>query len=252
MLTDRQETLIEQSAPKVSEHFDAIAQRLYDILFERYPEIRPLFNESHMEAGTQQHALAGAVLAYVQWRKQPGAVRQKLAVTVDKHVALDIQPGHYPLVGECLLAAVGEQLGDDLSDDIAAAWQALYDELAALMIGLENDAKQTFAERSGGWRAWRAFDIAERRAESDDVVSFVFAPQDGQPVGDYRPGQFIGLRVVIDGEPVYRQYSLSATPNGRTYRLSIKHEPDGRVSGHLHEQSGLYRLRVARTLSAQS
>lgn len=42
--------------------------------------------------------------------------------------------------------------------------------------------------------------------------------------------------MTIDGEPVHRHYSLSATPNGRAYRVSIKRENDGRVSRYFHDQ----------------
>jgi nitric oxide dioxygenase len=44
----------------------------------------------------------------------------------------------------------------------------------------------------------------------------------------------IGLRLTIDGEEVRRNYSLSAAPNGHEYRISVKREPNGKVSNHLH------------------
>ena len=36
---------------------------------------------------------------------------------VNKHVALQIQPEHYPIVGSCLLRAIREVLGADIATD---------------------------------------------------------------------------------------------------------------------------------------
>lgn len=41
--------------------------------------------------------------------------------------------------------------------------------------------------------------------------------------------------MTINGKLVYRHYSLSDTPNGRSYRISIKREEQGRVSRHFHD-----------------
>ena len=53
---------------------------------------------------------------------------------------------------------------------------------------------------------------------------------------DFQPGQYIGLRLVIDGQEIRRNYSLSAAPNGRTYRISVKRETGGLASAHLHDR----------------
>jgi NAD(P)H-flavin reductase len=54
MLTPAQEALIAATAPTVAEHLDAITRRFYPLMFERYPEVKPLFNEAHPE---QLHAV---------------------------------------------------------------------------------------------------------------------------------------------------------------------------------------------------
>ena len=68
-------------------------------------------------------------------------------------------------------------------------------------------------------------------------------PVDGQPVADAEPGQYIGLRLAVDEAIVHRHYSLSGSPNGRSYRISVKQEPGGLVSNFLHQQ-----MRVGDTL----
>lgn len=235
MLTQDQEALIAATAPVVADHLDAITQRFYPLLFERYPQVKPLFNQAHQQDGGQPRALAAAVLAYVQLRHDREKVRETLATVVDKHVSLDIQPEHYPLVGECLMAAIGEVLGDAVTPEIAAAWEGVYEELAGLLIELEAHRYHEFERRPGGWRGPREFRIADTRQESAVIRSFVLEPVDGGPVADHAPGQYIGVRLTLDGEPLYRHYTLSALPDGQRYRISVKREPQGRASRHLHD-----------------
>lgn len=235
MLTRAQEGIIDATAPVVAEHLTAITQRFYPLMFERYPEVEPLFNQAHQANGGQPRALAGAVLAYVQLRKEPARARRTLETVVNKHVSLNIQPDQYPIVGECLMAAIGDVLGEAVTEEVADAWGALYQELADLLIDLESQRYREFAESPGGWRGTRSFRIADTRQESAVIRSFILEPEDGRPVAAFQPGQFIGVRLMIDGKPVYRHYSLSAYPNGRSYRISIKREADGVVSRHFHE-----------------
>lgn len=235
MLTNKQEGIIEATAPVVAEHLTTITQHFYPLMFERYPEVAPLFNQAHQANGGQPRALANSVLAYVQLRKEPAKARHALETVVNKHVSLNIQPDQYPIVGECLMAAIGDVLGEAVTEEVADAWGALYQELADLLIDLEGQRYREFADSPGGWRGVRAFRIADIRQESAVIRSFLLEPEDGQPVADFRPGQFIGVRLMIDGQPVYRHYSLSAFPNGRSYRISIKREADGLVSRHFHD-----------------
>ncbi|MBQ0818699.1 nitric oxide dioxygenase, partial [Microvirga sp. HBU67558] len=37
--------------------------------------------------------------------------------------------------------------------------------------------------------------------------------------------------------PLKRNYSISSAPNGETYRISVKREPEGIASTWLHEQT---------------
>lgn len=235
MLTPEQERLIEATAPVVAEHLDAITQRFYPLMFARYPEVRPLFNQAHQRDGGQPKALARSVLAYVGLRHDVQQARGALASVVGKHVSLGIQPDQYPIVGECLMAAIGEVLGEAVTPEIATAWSAVYEELANLLIELEDQRYREFASRPGGWRGTRTFRVAAIRQESKVIRSFVLEPVDGGPVAEHAPGQYIGVKLTIDGQPVYRHYSLSDLHNGRHYRISIKREPEGYVSRHFHD-----------------
>jgi nitric oxide dioxygenase len=72
-------------------------------------------------------------------------------------------------------------------------------------------------------------------AESSEITSFTLVPVDGGAVLAHQPGQYLGLRLTVDGQEVRRNYSLSQMANGRSLRISVKRESGGVVSNHLHD-----------------
>ena len=48
-------------------------------------------------------------------------------------------PEHYPLVGECLLVAIKEVLGEAASDEVIEAWGKAYGEIAEFYIKVEEE-----------------------------------------------------------------------------------------------------------------
>lgn len=84
--------------------------------------------------------------------------------------------------------------------------------------------------------SFRRFRVADVRPESADVLSFQLVPARGKTVAEHQPGQFISLRAQLPGkERQIRSYSLSSACCDNGYRISVKRERGGRVSGHLHE-----------------
>ena len=83
----------------------------------------------------------------------------------------------------------------------------------------------------------RSLRLVEKRPESADVTSFVFEARDGGPLPPFDAGQHLPLELNVTGveEPVGRTYSLSGDPAAPRYRISVKREPKGLVSRHLHD-----------------
>jgi len=83
----------------------------------------------------------------------------------------------------------------------------------------------------------RSLRLVEKHRESDDVTSFVFEARDGGPLPSFEAGQHLPIELSVPGfeEPVRRTYSLSGAPSGERYRISVKHEPKGLASRHLHD-----------------
>ncbi|MEK1939496.1 MAG: NO-inducible flavohemoprotein [Pseudomonas sp.] len=237
MLTAPQTALIKATVPLLESGGEALTSHFYDTMLRDYPQVRPLFNQTHQASGAQARALANAVLMYAKFIDRLETLGPLVGQIVNKHVALQILPEHYPIVGSCLLQAIREVLGAEVAtDEVIDAWGAAYQQLANLLMGIEETMYSESEQAEGGWRGGRQFRLARKMVESEEITSFYFVPADGGALMGFAPGQYIGLRLTIDGDDLRRNYSLSAAPNGREYRISVKREKGGRVSGYLHEQ----------------
>lgn len=237
MLTSAQIDIIKATAPVVGAHARDITECFYPLMFERYPTVAELFNQTHQQKGTQRQALANALVAYATHIDKLEALGDAVGLIAHKHVSLNILPEHYPIVGECLMEAIGQILGDAVTPEIADAWGAAYQQLADILIGVEEQLYSTHAQRRGGWRGERQFVIERIEPESEVISSFYLMPVEGERVIDFEPGQYIGLIVNVDGKSVRRNYSLSDAPGKPGLRISVKKELDGEVSGFLHNQA---------------
>lgn len=232
--------IVEVTAPAVAANIDLIVATMYRNLLAD-PKIRVLFNMTHQEGVSPQHkALATALVAYATHIRSPEVLQAGLERIAQKHAGLQILPEHYPYVAEALLKAVKEVLGDAATDAVLNAWGAAYWHLANILIGREEEIYSSAEGATGGWRGWRVFEIADKQPEADGIISFTLRPADGGPVLAHRPGQYLSFRIVLpDGEEVRRNYSISSAPNGRDYRITVKREANGKVSGWLHDDAAI-------------
>ncbi|WNG30470.1 NO-inducible flavohemoprotein [Cystobacter fuscus] len=237
MLTDTQRAIIKATVPLLESGGEALTSHFYRLMLSEYPQVRPMFNQVHQDSGAQPRALAHAVLMYARHIEQLDKLGGLVSRIINKHVALRVQPEHYPIVGTCLLRAIREVLGAQVAtDEVVAAWAAAYQQLADLLIASEAGIYDAQAQTPGGWRGGRAFRVARKVKESAEITSFYLEPADGGPLMDFVPGQYIGMRLVVDGVEMRRNYSLSAAPNGKDYRISVKREPGGKASPYLHDR----------------
>lgn len=236
MLNAEQRAIIKATVPLLESGGEALTTHFYKMMLSEYPEVRPLFNQAHQASGDQPRALANGVLMYARHIDQLEQLGGLVGQIINKHVALQILPEHYPIVGSCLLRAIEEVLGKEIATpEVIAAWAAAYGQLADILIGAEENLYKQKEEAVGGWRGTREFRLVRREQESSEIVSFYFAPVDGKPVLKAEPGQYIGLKLEIDGQEQRRNYSLSALCDGEQYRISVKREAGGKVSNYLHD-----------------
>ena len=78
--------------------------------------------------------------AIVEHLDEPGAVSAKVRALGARHAGYGVQPRHYALVEDALVAALGEQLGERFDAATEAAWREAYAALASGMLDGELEA----------------------------------------------------------------------------------------------------------------
>ncbi|MCA9608317.1 MAG: flavohemoprotein [Myxococcales bacterium] len=125
-------TALRGSFTAVAPKADALATTFYATLFERYPEVRPLF--AHTDLGEQKKKLIAAISLVVASLEKPDALTGALKVLGAKHVGYGAEPGHYAAVGECLLHALAVTAGDVWTDELNTAWADAYGAITSIML----------------------------------------------------------------------------------------------------------------------
>ena len=242
MLSVETKAIIKSTVPVLEEHGTAITTVFHKNLFEAHPELLNIFNHANQKKGRQQAALANTVYAAAVHIDNLEAILPAVVQIANKHVSLGIKPEHYPIVGEYLLKAIKEVLGDAATDDIINAWAEAYGVIADAFIGVEQGMYDKMESQENGWKFFKDFTVARKEKESDNITSFYLKPADGSNVPTYEPGQYISVRLAIPGEQYLfnRQYSLSQAAQQDEFRISVKrdadNDPNGRVSVYLHDE----------------
>lgn len=243
MLSQQIIAIVKSTAPILDEHAETLTRHFYKRMFAHNPEVTPFFNPAHQESGAQQKALAGAICAYASNIDNLDVLGGAVELIAQKHVSLMIRPEHYPIVGSNLLASIREVLGEGATDDVINAWAEAYGFLADILIAREAQIYKNHAEMPNGWEGFSNFRVLRKEKESESVTSFYLVPADGGSVPDFKPGQYITVRVPTPcGHTTMRNYSLSDIPGENHFRISVKREnaakaetPKGFVSNYLHD-----------------
>lgn len=242
MLDQRTIEIIKSTVPVLEKHGESITTRFYQLMFGNHPELLNIFNHANQKQGRQQKALAGTVYAAAQYIDNLEAILPVVKQIAHKHRSLGIKAEHYPIVGKHLLLAIKDVLGDAATDEIINAWAEAYGVIADVFISVEDKMYEEASNQQGGWDGFRSFVVERKVQESDVITSFYLKPTDNNQIAHFLPGQYISIKLEIDGDEFthIRQYSLSDSPGKDYYRISVKREagtanPDGMVSNYLHD-----------------
>ena len=115
--------------------------------------------------------------------------------------------------------------------------------IPALSPGWQQSFRDLLAEDDGhsaqagapAWAGFRPLRVTKVVPESATVSSVYLTAGDASPLPPARAGQYLTLRVDGAGQPApVRSYSLSSAPGAGAYRISVKRESHGLVSGYLN------------------
>lgn len=241
MLSTKTIEIVKSTAPILETRGKEITTTFYRNLFVKHPELLNIFNHANQQKGRQQTALANTVTAAAHYIDRLEILLPAVKQIAHKHRSLAIKPEHYPIVGENLLEAIKEVLGEAATEEIIEAWAEAYAAIADVFIAVEKEMYEEVQEAAGGWADYKEFIVIDKVRESGNITSILLQPADGQALPEFKPGQYMTVRISIPGEQylMNRQYSLTCSPNKKYYRISVKKElpgstPDGKVSNFLH------------------
>lgn len=118
-ITARQITLVQDSFARVAPIADQAAEIFYNKLFEYDPSLRKLFKGDMSEQGRKLMATLGVAVKSLTDLNSLVPVLQKLA---DRHIDYGVKAEDYTPVGNALLYALKQGLGDEFSPDVREAW----------------------------------------------------------------------------------------------------------------------------------
>jgi ferredoxin-NADP reductase/MOSC domain-containing protein YiiM len=119
---------------------------------------------------------------------------------------------------------------------LSPGWRGSFEELLAEQTAGAHAADATAQppQAAPAWPGFRPLRVTSVVQETATVTSVYLASADGAPLPAAPAGQYLTLRVTGAGTPApIRSYSLSAAPEADHYRISVKREPHGTVSGFL-------------------
>ncbi|CAG7603677.1 Flavohemoprotein [Paenibacillus solanacearum] len=245
MLRESTIQIIKSTVPVLELHGTEITKRFYHLLFTNHPQLLNVFNHANQKQGRQPEALANAIYAAALHIDKLESILPVVKQIAHKHRSLGIQAEQYPIVGNTLLTAIKDVLGDAATEPILAAWAEAYGVIADVFISVEAEMYDEAERQQGGWKGFRMFRVDRKQKESEVITSFYLVPVDGGAIADFEPGQYVSVKPEIPGETYthIRQYSLSDAPGKPYYRISVKREdaldgrPEGKVSSYLHRHT---------------
>ncbi len=141
-VTQKTIDIVKSTAPVIKQHGQKITTRMYEIMFDTHPEVKAQFDMSAQANGTQPAKLATAVYSYATHIDDLESLKAMVDRIAHRHVQTHVLPEQYPIVGECLLQAIKDVLGEAATEEVMTAWGKAYQVLAEVFINREQQIYQ--------------------------------------------------------------------------------------------------------------
>lgn len=130
-----------------------MGMRFYERLFEKYPQVRPLFHTPPEEQHKKLMASVGAIVASAQ---NPSELLPYLHAMGIRHLKYGTENGHYAAVGENLVAVLSEHLSveGEWTSEMQETWEAALKLVSDIMIqAADNPESFTDELKKSGYEA---------------------------------------------------------------------------------------------------
>ncbi|MFD8798266.1 globin domain-containing protein [Streptomyces atroolivaceus] len=231
-LTDREISLVRTSLAVVAPQASEMTVYFYAILFARYPEVRGLFPDN---MDVQRDRLLRGLLRIIDLVDDVDNLVQFCSRLGRDHRKFGALEGHYPAVGDCLVASLARYAGTAWNSEVAAAWTRAYTIAAQVMIAAAEDDTRL---RPASWdaqiirREYRGHDIAEITVQTDLPYPYV-------------AGQYVSMETPWYPR-TWRHYSPAHLPRtDHTLTFHVRAVRHGQVSNALvHHAAPGHRVRL--------
>ena len=123
-------TILRDSFDLIIDRRPDLTLRFYEILFERYPALAPMFRRDRT---AQAKMLAGALAAVLDHLEDAAWLQTTLARLGAKHVEYGVTSAMYDQVGEALLATLAEAAAEDWTPAVERQWMLAFAAIASMM-----------------------------------------------------------------------------------------------------------------------
>ncbi|MFT5368511.1 MAG: methyl-accepting chemotaxis protein [Candidatus Latescibacterota bacterium] len=124
--------ILESSFAALAPQAEALVARFYEVLFEKFPAVKPMFTETDIEK--QQKKLLDSLVLVVNNLRNPDKLVPALQALGKKHQNYGAVAEHYGAVAEVLVEVMAEFAGDLWSDEVEAAWSDALQLVANVML----------------------------------------------------------------------------------------------------------------------
>jgi hemoglobin-like flavoprotein len=130
-VTPEQISLVRASWPTAASNADSLTSTFYVSLFEIDDSAAGLFAGVNLEA--QRKKLAESLAVVVHALDDPDSLLPALAALGKRHTRYGVEHRHFDSVGEALLMALADTLGDEFTAEVRTAWTDAYALVASVM-----------------------------------------------------------------------------------------------------------------------
>ncbi|MEG4225413.1 adenylate/guanylate cyclase domain-containing protein [Microcoleus sp. N9_B2] len=129
-LVASQVDLVQSSFAKIKPISEKAAELFYNRLFELEPSFRPLFKGDMKE---QERKLMATLAIAVEGLRHPDKIIGPVQKLGRSHAGFGVKAEYYDIVGEALLWALAQGLGEEFTTPVRKAWEEAYRFLSEIM-----------------------------------------------------------------------------------------------------------------------
>jgi hemoglobin-like flavoprotein len=123
---------LESSFSQIKAQEAEFMTHFYTILFADYPEVKPLFANTHMEKQAKQ--LFKSLVLVVNNLRHPEVLANALKGLGTRHIQYGVLPKHYPMVGNTLFKTFSTCLDSAWTPTTEKSWGEAYTVVTELML----------------------------------------------------------------------------------------------------------------------